>query len=198
MPVGGSFVAGVEPHIAVRVGPRMECLDLEAAYREHAAAVYGIARMLVGSAAAEDVTQEVFIRLWHRPELFDATRGSLRTYLLTLAHHRSVEVVRSETARSRRQQRIARDSLLQTQYAHDVLDAYFDADLVAAALRELVPSVRAAIVTAFFGELTYREVAVALDEPEGTIKSRIRKGLSQVRAILQDLESVNVPDSQTG
>ena len=67
-------------------------------YRRHGGAVIGLARRVTGSAAeAEDVTQDVFLRLWHHPDRFDPTRGSLRTFLLTQCHGRAVDLVRSST-----------------------------------------------------------------------------------------------------
>src|SRR5665213_4397430 len=63
-------------------------------YRRHGGAVFGLARrVLNGAAEAEDVTQEVFLRLWNQPERFDATRGNLRSWLLTQSHARAVETV---------------------------------------------------------------------------------------------------------
>ena len=77
-------------------------------YRRHGGAVFGLARRVTGSVAeAEDVTQEVFLRLWNRPEAYDSDRGALRSFLLTQSHARAVDVVRSRAARSRRELREA-------------------------------------------------------------------------------------------
>lgn len=144
---------------------------------------YGVARMIVGATAAEDVTQEVFVDFWRRPECFDPARGSLRTFLLTVAHHRAVDVV--ETARSVRQRRVGNDPLLNTDHSDLGLHGLANTEMIAAALNELATDVRQAIVTAYFGGLTYQEVPIVLGESEGTIKSRIRRGLTQLRPILQ-------------
>src|SRR5713226_3376689 len=78
------------------------------AYRQHAHAIFDLSRCIVRDRAlAEDVVQDVFVRLWDHPERFESRRGSLRAYLLTLAYGRSVDVARSETARHRREQRQA-------------------------------------------------------------------------------------------
>nr|MBA3655642.1 sigma-70 family RNA polymerase sigma factor [Actinomycetota bacterium] len=72
---------------------------LAEAYRRHSGAVFALARRVLDSAAqAEEVVQEAFVRLWTRPERFDPGRGSLRSYLLTEAHSRSVDLIRSESA----------------------------------------------------------------------------------------------------
>ena len=173
-----------DPKTAVQASDTMGPLDVAAAYRDHANAVYGVARMIVGATVAEDVTQEVFVELWRRPDCFDPARGSLRTFLLTVAHHRAVDVVRSETARSARQRRIGNNPLHTHDSDHGMSD-FGDAEMIAAALGELATKVRAAIVTAYFGGLTYREVAAVLGEAEGTIKSRIRHGLTHLRSILE-------------
>src|SRR5665213_1734928 len=78
-------------------------------YRRHGGAVYGLARRVLNSTAeAEDVTQEVFLRLWNQPDRFDPARGSLRSYLLAQSHARAVDVIRSLNARRLREAREAR------------------------------------------------------------------------------------------
>ena len=173
-------------------------VNLAAIYRAHGTAMYNVARMVVGPTAAEDVTQDVLVDLWHRPERFDAARGSLPTYLLTVAHHRAVETVRSETARFARQHRIDSDRAMQARNPEHALIAVGDAEAVKVALNRLAPRVRDAIVHAYFAGLTYREVAVVLGESEGTVKSRIRVGLTQLRSILQGVEFGCVAGSTRG
>jgi RNA polymerase sigma-70 factor (ECF subfamily) len=155
---------------------------LAEAYRRHAGAVLSIARRLLGDRArAEEVVQEVFVRLWNEPERFDPERGSLRSFLLANAHGRAVDVLRSDASRRAREDRDARRTATA---GYDIeLEV---ADLVVAervrdALSTLTDSERRAIQLAYFGGHTYREVATLLDEPEGTIKSRIRTGLDRLR-----------------
>src|SRR5579872_7063183 len=82
---------------------------LAEAYRRHGGAVESLARRVLGTTeAAEDITQEVFIRLWERPERFDPARGSLRSFLLAIAHGRAVDHLRSQSARYAREERDAR------------------------------------------------------------------------------------------
>jgi RNA polymerase sigma-70 factor, ECF subfamily len=159
---------------------------LAEAYRRHAGAVFGLAkRLLTSQASAEEVTQEVFMRLWNRPEQYDAERGSLRSYLLAQCHGRSVDLLRSESARRRRETRDARESPESAPF--DFERQLWDmslAEQVRSALSSLGEGERDAIELAYFGGRTYREVATMLGEAEGTVKSRIRTGLKRMRSQL--------------
>jgi RNA polymerase sigma-70 factor, ECF subfamily len=156
-------------------------------YRRHAGAVFGLAKKVLNSGAeAEDVTQEVFLRLWNQPERYDPVRGSLRSFLLAQAHGRAVDQVRSTTSR---RQREAREALKTAGAGYDLQHEVWDlavADQVARAMGELPASERQAIELAYFDGCTYREVAQRLGQPEGTVKSRIRNGLRRMRTALTD------------
>jgi RNA polymerase sigma-70 factor (ECF subfamily) len=155
---------------------------LAEAYRRHAGAVFGLARrLLADQVLAEEVVQEVFLRLWNAPDRFDAGRGSLRSYLLAQTHGRSVDLLRSEGARRQREEREAR-STAEAGYdlEHEVWDLA-TGEQVRRALHALPRGERDAIELAYFGGHTYKEVAVRLGEPEGTVKSRIRSGLKRLR-----------------
>jgi RNA polymerase sigma-70 factor (ECF subfamily) len=160
---------------------------LAEAYRRHAGAVFGLARRLLNNATmAEEIVQEVFLRLWNQPEKFDPERGVLRSYLLAQCHGRSVDLLRSESSRRNREGRNAlRTAEAGYDLEHEVLDMTM-AEHVKDAMGNLIDSERRAIELAYLGGHTYREVAVLLGEPEGTVKSRIRSGLKKMRVDLVD------------
>lgn len=160
---------------------------LAEAYRRHGGAVLALARRVIRSQqAAEEIAQEVFVDLWRNPERFDAQRGTLRSFLLARTHGKSVDLVRSETSRRAREDRTARETATAGyDLEHQVWDLAV-ADAVRDALDELPADVRRPIELAYFGGHTYKEVAVMLDTPEGTVKSRIRSGLGRLRAVLAE------------
>lgn len=161
---------------------------LAEAYRRHAGAVFGLAkRLLRDQPRAEEIVQEVFLRLWNDPHRFDPDRGTLRSFLLAHCHGRAVDLIRSDSSRRSREQRDATASAHQGyDVAHEVLDLAV-AGHVRDALDSLPEGERRAIELAYFGGRTYREVAEVLGEPEGTVKSRIRAGLRRLRGELTDV-----------
>ncbi len=154
-------------------------------YRRHAGSVFALAtRLLNDRARAEDITQEIFLKLWDDPTAYDPDRGTLRSYLSTLTHSRSVDLLRSETSRRRREENDNSqiDSMIDS-LEREVVDLTV-AEEVKAAFETLPENERAAIELAYYKGHTYREVASMLHEPEGTIKSRIRSGLRRLRDLL--------------
>ena len=154
-------------------------------YRRHGGAVYGLARRVLDNAAeAEDVTQEVFLRLWNAPDRFDPARGSLRSYLLAQSHARSVDVIRSQNSRRARE---SSDAMKTARAGYDMQNEAWDLTLahqVSEALATLPDDERRAIELAYFEGRTYVQVAEILNQPEGTVKSRIRNGMRRMRRIL--------------
>jgi RNA polymerase sigma-70 factor (ECF subfamily) len=175
-----------DAQLAVAIG-RFRDDALAEAYRRHGGAVFALARRVTGdSGDAEDVTQEVFLRLWNQPDRFDADRGSMRSFLLAQSHGKAVDLVRSRTARARREERDARATASAGyDLEHEVWDLAV-ADQVAEAMAALPDEERSAIELAYFRGHTYREVAVLLEQPEGTVKSRIRNGLRRMKGSLSE------------
>jgi RNA polymerase sigma-70 factor (ECF subfamily) len=160
------------------------------AFDLHGGMVHGLARRVVlDEQLARDITQDVFISLWERPDAVDLTRGSLRTYLGVVTHRRAVDAVRRSTRRARAEQ-ASIDVRPHEEHVDDEV-AGADArawcrDLLFAALDQLPDDQRAAVVLAYFEGQPYREVARLLGIPEGTAQSRFRLGLARVRSLVGD------------
>jgi RNA polymerase sigma-70 factor (ECF subfamily) len=160
---------------------------LSEAYRRFGQKVYRTAfGVLRRSELAEDVTQEVFVRLWQRPERFDVTRGTLSGFLQLDAHGRSIDLLRSERARADREireQQLSASSNSRDSLEEEVMKR-ISSERIREALETLDADERLPIALAFFQGHSYRRVAEALDLPEGTVKSRIRRGLSRLQELL--------------
>jgi len=151
-------------------------------HRRYGPPVYGLALRIIGEAAmAEEVLQDVFVRLWRQPERFDPTRGELRAFLLREARSRGIDQVRANEARLRREDRSHRGEVARD--GDDIERQVWElirSEKVKEAMAALLPGERQAITMAYFEGHTYREVANLLGEPEGTIKSRIRLGMKKL------------------
>ena len=180
-----SPVAATDADLIARILNR-DADALAEVYRQHGGAVFGLSRRVLGDESlAEDVTQELFLRLWNEPHRFDPSRGTLRSFLQRQAHSRSVERVRSEEARRKREDRsIAVDVRPIDDLESDVITS-IESDRIRCALESLDPDERRPIVLAYYGGASYRDVAERLGLPEGTVKSRIRTGLRKLSSKLQ-------------
>jgi RNA polymerase sigma-70 factor, ECF subfamily len=155
-------------------------------FDEFGPAVHATALQILGDdAAAQDVVQDVLVDLWCRPHRFDESLGTLRTFLTLCARHRALDVLRSEFRRVGREQRHER--LLPTPRPPSPSEEAADADTasaVRAAVRRLPPDQRKAVELAYFGGLSYRDVALRMGIPEGTVKSRVRLALGKLETLL--------------
>ncbi len=158
-------------------------------YDRYGSLVYGLARRVTNStAAAEEITQEVFVQFWEHADRFDGSKGSLRAFLGAITHRRSVDWVRSEARRRDRETRTAQDAATGSiPTLADITVGLAAADTAArvrAAVETLPVGQREAVVLAYFGGLTFREVAARLGLPEGTAKSRLRLALDKLSRVL--------------
>ena len=145
--------------------------------------VYGLVkRTLRDPAQSEEVTQEVMLEVWRTAPKYDATRGSLKTWVMTLAHRRAVDRVRSEQS-SRDRDRLVGEREWRPPFdvVADEVEVRAEHEQVRVALDALTDLQREAIELAYYGGLTYREVAQLLDAPLATVKTRMRDGLVRLR-----------------
>ncbi len=156
-------------------------------FQEFGGAVKSVAfRVIRDETLAEDVVQDTFVGFWKAPEKYDSSRGSLRTFLLTIAHRRAVDIVRSEESRTRRELRLPDADHFDLE--EEVISRGLSLE-VRSALTGLAAEEREAISLAYFGGLSYVQVARQLDAPEGTIKSRIRTGMRKLATSLHGVAS---------
>lgn len=151
-------------------------------FQRHIHSVTAAARMILRVGPdSEDIATEVFIQLWMSPERFDSSRGSVVGYLRTSAKHRSIDFIRSSTARRRREANEYYELSAPPPESDGRLLTSERDDLVRKSLASLPAPEREAIETAFFSGLAYSAAAAHLGLPEGTVKSRIRSGLQRLR-----------------
>lgn len=156
-------------------------------YRQTSARVFGLVRrVVVDSTISEEVTQEVFLQVWNRAADYSPTLGSPMAWIMTLAHRRAVDRIRSEQASRNRLTRWSA-SEVQTPF-DDVMEtvlARAESVAVRAAFAALSEKQRQAIEMAYYRGLTYAQVAEVLGAPLGTVKGRIRDGLGRLRDALE-------------
>ena len=163
---------------------------LEALYDRYGRAAYSLARrILTDGTLAQDVVQEVFLSLWRDARRFDAGRGTVATYLLSMTHHRAVDAVRREENLRRWRTSDEALELEPDPKANSVEDEVESAERraeVRAALAVLPPAQREALLLAYFGGYTQREVAALVGVPLGTVKTRMAAGMRKLKEALQD------------
>lgn len=174
-------------HPAAQLTARLNARD-EGALGEAIAifggAVYGMAcRVVAQPTYAEEVAQDTFLALWGRPDAYDPGRGSLKTFLLGIARNKGIDLVRREETLRRTKESLVREAEL-SPTMESPTERMGERQDVRDALLQLPSAQREAIILAYFGGRTYREVASELGIPEGTAKTRIRDGLSKLRGLI--------------
>lgn len=142
-------------------------------------------RILNDQEATEDVLQDVFVQIWDKAPLYDPSRGKPITWAVTLTRHKAIDRLRATQRRSRLQENVQRESATAARFdeqsSFEALAAHESKLLVRAAIGKLSDDQREAIELAFFSSLTQTEIAERLNEPLGTVKARIRRGMLKLR-----------------
>ena len=156
-----------------------------AVYDRSAAQVFGLVRRVIRDPAqSEEVTQEVMLEVWRSASRFDPHRGSAMAWLLTLAHRRAVDRIRSGQAAAEREVRAAAATGPGYDMVAEEVETRLDAQRVRRCLESLTDLQRESVTLAFYGGYTYREVAGLLGVATGTVKTRMRDGLIRLRDCL--------------
>lgn len=182
---GGAEVVPDDERLLLAVA-RGEREAFEELYERFSSTVFGVVRRtLRDPSQSEEVAQEVFVELWRQAARFDPERGRASTWILTLAHRRAVDRVRTEQSRRNRTDRVAaREHRREHDEVAETVELRLEHQQVRAALDVLTPLQREAVELAYYRGLTYREVAEQLGTPLGTIKTRMRDGLIRMRDAL--------------
>ncbi len=155
-------------------------------YDRMSARLFGLVlRVVRDRAQSEEVAQEVFLEIWKTSARFDPARGSALSWMMTIAHRKAVDRVRSAEAATRRDQNYHdTNQVVEHDSTAEAAHSRLDAERVRRALTTLTPAQRGAVELAFLGGYTHTEVAGLLDLPVGTAKTRIRDGLIRLRDTL--------------
>jgi RNA polymerase sigma factor (sigma-70 family) len=187
--VRGTPYEGLRDGQLVELVAQQDAGALEALYDRYGRAAYSLARrILTEETLAQDVVQEVFLSLWRDARRFDAGRGTVATYLLSMTHHRAVDVVRREE--NLRRWRTSDEGLELAPdpkaRVEDEVEASERRTEVRAALKDLPEPQRQALLLAYFGGYTQREVAALVGVPLGTVKTRMAAGMRKMKEALSD------------
>jgi len=157
----------------------------EAVYDRLAGPVYGLVRkVLRDPAQSEEIAQEVLLEVWRTASRFDAARGSAAAWVMTIAHRRAVDRVRSETSSARREQKVLPGPVSGDDVA-ELVETALDRQRVRRCLGTLTPLQAESIKLAYYGGYTYPQVAELLGVALGTVKTRIRDGLIRMRDCME-------------
>ena len=152
-------------------------------YDRHGRSAYSLAYRMMGERqAAEDLVQDVFLRLWRSTSSYRADRGSVRTWILTIVHNRGVDQLRSLSSRRRTQDKVeASAETSQPSEAFTETWRNSQKDEVREALKTLPPEQLKILEMAYFSGYTHVEIAQMMDLPLGTVKGRMRLGLKKIK-----------------
>src|SRR5919112_124090 len=166
---------------------RGDARAFEAVYERHSGAAYSLAYRMVGTRSlAEDVIQEAFLNLWRSGAHYDRMRGSVRTWILGIVHHRAIDSLRRTNVHARRRSddETAAERLEARERVEEDVARRDEAAIVRSALDVLPAEQLQVIELAYFGGFTHVEIAEMLEQPVGTVKGRMRLRLKKLREAL--------------
>jgi RNA polymerase sigma-70 factor, ECF subfamily len=180
----GSDLRSLADEDVMQLVRRGDAKAFEIVYERHSSAAFSLAYRMMGTrSGAEDVLQEAFLSAWRSGARYDRSRGSVRTWLLGIVHHRAIDALRRATVHDRR--RVDDEGIEERFEARERTDTEVarreEAATVRAAMGSLPADQCQVIELAYFGGFTHTEIAEMLDAPVGTVKGRMRLGLKKMR-----------------
>lgn len=175
---------------------RSEPAALSELYDRYSRLVFSIAYSLVGDyATTEEITQDVFVRVWERASQYRADQGKVSTWLISIARHRSIDMLRRQGARPDDHTVSWAESTIDGMPSDDNPEEAAELSLqrqrVRAAIAQLPEDQKRALALAYFNGYTHRQIAERLDQPLGTVKTRIRLAMQKLRQLLKDEKIVS-------
>lgn len=163
---------------------------IAALYDRYSRIAFGMAYRVLGErGAAEDVVQEAFLSLWRRAESFETTRGSVRTWLLSIVHHRAIDRLRGTSGRTRQDATIDDfERVLAVEDPWREVSQVIQRETLQRAIAVLPQVQRQTVEMAYFDGYTQQEIATAMEVPVGTVKGRLRLAMQRMRSLLAGTE----------
>ena len=183
-----ALAAQADEELLARLAETADGAVLSELYDRYQALMYGLAlRITNDRGQAQDVVQEAFVGVWRHAGRYVAGRGSVRTWVLSITHHRAIDLVRRRRPASPLPETEVLEQTLTSPDVWPEVARAEDAQAVRVALDGLPEAQRTAIELAYFDGLTQSEIADRTGTPLGTVKSRVRLGLQQLRSSLADV-----------
>ena len=178
----------------IRLVVRAQADALSELYDRYSRLVFSLALNVVGDrATAEEITLDVFTRVWEKAETYRSDQAKVSTWLTSITRHRSIDVLRRQNARPEQHSvnwaEVSPEDMPSVNSPEEATELAQRQERVRAAIAELPPDQKQALALAYFKGYTHREIAQALDEPLGTVKTRIRLAMHKLRGMLHDEEA---------
>lgn len=179
-----------EDMILIKRIAQKDSASFQAFYRKYSGLIFSaIANVLNDHHDAEDVMQEVLVQLWNKAHLYEPRKGKPLTWITTMARNRAIDRIRSKQRRTRLnddfEQESKQDQVVFDDASAELVEVNERNDIIREAVDKLSPDQKEAITLAYFGGLTQAEVSQQLNEPLGTVKARIRRGVSRLESLIK-------------
>ncbi len=163
---------------------------LEVFYNRYARSVFSLARyMLRDQTLAEEATQDIFLNLWLKASSYNPQRGTPRAWFMSVAHHRIIDVIKARNRRTKSTNQVPHELLdihpSAEASTEDIVQQNLDREQILAALSDLPEGQREVVILAYFEGYSQSEIASKLDQPLGTVKTRVRLAMQKLRVALK-------------